>query len=159
MTNRFHGRTGSARACPGKSPINYYPPPSHQTGDGRPRVSVQSPRLALLTSVLFHIYLSYLFFFYRTIDRASFVFFFSSSRKGENGILLRSFVVNYWKKKKKKRKQIMDTVEKRSCPFLSKNKFVKCLVFPFFFFFELSVCLLSRVGSVSNARCKEEEKI
>jgi hypothetical protein len=29
--------------------------PSHQTGDGRPRVSVQSPRLALLTSVLFHI--------------------------------------------------------------------------------------------------------
>ena len=130
--------------------------PSHQTGDGRPRVSVQSPRLALLTSVLFHII--YLIFSSSTervsgkkieIDRASFCF----CRKVKNGILLRSFVVNYWKKKKK-RKQIMDTVEKRSCPFLSKNKFVKCLVNSFFFSFlsfELSVCLLSRVRSVSNA--------
>jgi hypothetical protein len=55
----------------------------------------------------------------------------------------------------------MDTVEKRSCPFLSKNKFVKCLVNSFFFSFlsfELSVCLLSRVRSVSNAECKREKK-
>ena len=41
----------------------------------------------------------------------------------------------------------MDTVEKRSCPFLSKNKFVKCLVFPFFFF----LSCLSVYSAVSEA--------
>lgn len=55
----------------------------------------------------------------------------------------------------------MDTVEKRSCPFLSKNKFVKCLVNSFFFLFCLLSCL-SVYSAVSEAfqtlSAKEKKK-